>query len=80
MGIATVVGASTLAVVIGFSQLTWLLTGILTAVVIGAFGWLMSCQDYVGVRALEKVLGFEEFFEPGGKRPDRAAGNAAGAI
>jgi uncharacterized membrane protein len=61
VGIATVVGASTLAVVIGFSWLTWILAGILTAVVIGAFGWLMSCRTTVGVRALEKVLGFEEF-------------------
>ena len=55
------VGASTLTAVIGFSRLTWIVTGILTAAVIGMFGWLMSCRTTAGVRALEKVLGFEEF-------------------
>jgi uncharacterized membrane protein len=61
VGIATVVGASTLSSVVGSSWLTWFLAGILSAVVIGAFGWLMSCRTTSGVRALEKVLGFEEF-------------------
>ena len=61
VGIGTVVGASTLTAVIGFSRLTWIVTGILTAAVIGMFGWLMSCRTTSGVRALEKVLGFEEF-------------------
>jgi len=61
VGIGTVVGASTLAAVIGFSRLTWIVTGILTAAVIAVFGWLMSCRTTSGVRALEKVLGFEEF-------------------
>ena len=61
VAIATVVGAATISSVIGGSWLTWILTGILSAVVIAAFGWVMSCRTTSGVRALEKVLGFEEF-------------------
>ena len=63
IGIAAlcIVGASTLTVFLGSSVLTWIITGVLTGLVVCAFGWLMSSRTIAGVRALEKVLGFEEF-------------------
>jgi uncharacterized protein (TIGR04222 family) len=61
LAIATVVGASTLSSVLGFSWLTWFTTGIISAVIVGIFGFLMSSRTTAGARALEKVLGFEEF-------------------
>ncbi|MFY9804892.1 MAG: DUF2207 domain-containing protein [Candidatus Acidiferrales bacterium] len=54
-------GAGYLANVTGIASFTWIVAGILTGVVIAGFGWFMSARTVTGERALEKVLGFEEF-------------------
>jgi uncharacterized membrane protein len=61
VGIVTMLGANTVSSVTGGSPLTWILVGVLSGAVIAGFGWVMSCRTTGGVRALEKVLGFEEF-------------------
>lgn len=45
----------------GIASGTWIVTGIATGAVIAIFGWFMSARTITGARALEKVLGFEEF-------------------
>lgn len=38
-----------------------LMAGLLTAAIVAGFGWFMPARTISGARALEKVLGFEEF-------------------
>jgi Predicted membrane protein (DUF2207) len=45
----------------GIASGTWIVAGIATGAVIAIFGWFMSARTVAGERALEKVLGFEEF-------------------
>jgi uncharacterized membrane protein YgcG len=45
----------------GASPLTIFASGLLSAAVIFAFGWVMPARTAAGARALESVLGFEEF-------------------
>jgi len=45
----------------GIAAGSWILAGIATGLVICIFGWFMSARTVTGARALEKVLGFEEF-------------------
>ena len=45
----------------GIAAGSWILAGIATGLVICIFGWFMSARTITGARALEKVLGFEEF-------------------
>jgi uncharacterized membrane protein len=45
----------------GIASGTWIVAGIATGAVIAIFGWFMSARTITGARALEKVLGFEEF-------------------
>jgi len=61
VGIIFFVGSSVLEKVTGISGGTWTLAGFLCAFIICAFGWFMSSRTTTGQRALEKVLGFEEF-------------------
>lgn len=60
-GILFYVGSSVLERVTGISGNTWTVAGLLCAVIICVFGWFMSSRTTTGQRALEKVLGFEEF-------------------
>ena len=55
------VGSSALQSVTGISRTSWTLAGFLSGFIICAFGWFMSSRTTAGARALEKVLGFEEF-------------------
>jgi uncharacterized membrane protein len=45
----------------GIAGGSWIVAGIATGLVIGIFGLFMSARTITGARALEKVLGFEEF-------------------
>jgi uncharacterized membrane protein len=46
---------------IGIAPLTAIVTGIATGLIICIFGWFMPARTITGARALEKVLGFEDF-------------------
>jgi uncharacterized membrane protein len=45
----------------GTAPLTFILAGILTAAIICGFGWFMPAHTEQGTRALENLLGFEDF-------------------
>jgi uncharacterized membrane protein len=61
LGILFFIGSGLLQRITGISQTTWTIAGILSGFIICAFGWFMSSRTTTGERALEKVLGFEEF-------------------
>src|SRR5260370_38442799 len=44
------------------AALTFIIAGILTGLIICGFGWFMAAHAEQGARALEGVLGFEDFF------------------
>jgi uncharacterized membrane protein len=54
-------GSGYLANATGIAAGSWILAGIASGLVICIFGWFMSARTISGARALEKVLGFEEF-------------------
>ena len=45
----------------GMAPLTFILAGVLTGGIICAFGWFMPAHTEQGTRALENLLGFEDF-------------------
>ena len=59
-GIA-ILGGTLIAHWMGLAPLSFIVAGILTAVPIIGFGWVMPARTLMGARALEGVLGFEEF-------------------
>jgi len=67
IGVAVVVGVlsiwvgSAVASSLGMAPLTFIAAGVLSAIVICAFGWFMPAHTEQGTRALEGVLGFEDF-------------------
>ena len=61
LGIALIIGGVLLSDRYGLAVLTAILAGIATTVVVWGFGWFMPARTPAGVRALEEVLGFEEF-------------------
>jgi uncharacterized membrane protein len=61
IGIVMVVFGTGIAQSLGMAPLTWILTGIATGAIICIFGWFMPARTITGERALEKVLGFEDF-------------------
>ena len=67
IGIGVVVGVlsiwvgSAIASSLGMAPLTFIIAGVLSAIVICAFGWFMPAHTEQGARALEGVLGFEDF-------------------
>jgi hypothetical protein len=54
-------GGNWLARQLGMTSLPFIVAGILTAIIIGGFGWFMPARTVLGVRTLEGVLGFEDF-------------------
>jgi|HubBroStandDraft_2_1064218.scaffolds.fasta_scaffold09282_2 uncharacterized membrane protein len=60
-GVVVFAGSGYLANTTGIAVGSWILAGIATGLVISIFGWFMSARTVAGARALEKVLGFEEF-------------------
>jgi uncharacterized membrane protein len=61
VGFLTIAGNVFLARVTGIASFTWVIAGIATGAVICIFGYFMSARTVTGQRALEKVLGFEDF-------------------
>ena len=61
IGFLTVAGNVVLARATGIASATWIIAGIATGLVICGFGYFMSARTVTGQRALEKVLGFEDF-------------------
>ncbi|MFZ0523524.1 MAG: DUF2207 domain-containing protein [Candidatus Acidiferrales bacterium] len=61
IGFLMLAATGSLARTTGIASGTWIAAGIATGAVIAIFGWFMSARTITGERALEKVLGFEEF-------------------
>ncbi|HSB16951.1 MAG TPA: DUF2207 domain-containing protein [Bryobacteraceae bacterium] len=61
VAIASIFGAFWLSEHYGIALQTGLAAGILSGLIIVGFGWFMPARTMRGARALEKVLGFEEF-------------------
>ncbi|HKW87460.1 MAG TPA: DUF2207 domain-containing protein [Candidatus Acidoferrales bacterium] len=61
VGFLSVWGAGILSSSLGVAPLTTVVAGGATAFVIAIFGYFMSARTVSGERALEKVLGFEDF-------------------
>ncbi len=61
LGIALAIGGSLLSGAWGLSPLPALLGAFLSAASIVGFGWIMPARTVRGARALEGVLGFEDF-------------------
>jgi uncharacterized membrane protein len=61
VGLLTIWGGSFLAASMGMAPLTFIAAGVLSAIIICAFGWFMPAHTEQGTRALEGVLGFEDF-------------------
>ncbi len=54
-------GGNAVANSLGMAPLSFILAGILTGVIVFAFGWFMPAHTEQGARALEGTLGFEDF-------------------
>jgi Predicted membrane protein (DUF2207) len=54
-------GNHALASATGTSSVAWIIAGVASAASIFGFGWYMPAHTAQGVRALEQVLGFEDF-------------------
>jgi uncharacterized membrane protein YgcG len=61
IGMISVMGGVALASSMGMAPLTFIIAGGFTAIIICAFGWFMAAHTEQGARALEGVLGFEDF-------------------
>ena len=61
LGILLAVGGSIMSQSTGMAPATFVLAGILTGLVVVVFGFFMPARTLQGSRALEGVLGFEEF-------------------
>jgi hypothetical protein len=60
-GIILVVGGIWLANHSGMQPLPFIVAGVLTGAIVCGFGWFMPARTQAGARALEGVLGFEDF-------------------
>jgi uncharacterized membrane protein len=61
IGVLSIWALPPLAAALGMASLPFVIGGILSAVVICAFGWFMPAHTEQGTRALEHALGFEDF-------------------
>ncbi len=61
LGFLIALGGPTLGNAWGMAPFTFILTGILTGLVVCGFGWFMPARTEKGTRALEGTLGFEDF-------------------
>src|ERR1700681_10517 len=61
IGALMIWGGGALGRALGIAPLSFIIGGILSALVICAFGWFMPAHTEQGTRALENVLGFEDF-------------------
>jgi uncharacterized membrane protein YgcG len=61
LGLILAWGGSALASSLGMAPLGFIVAGVLSGLIICAFGWFMPAHTEQGTRALEGVLGFEDF-------------------
>jgi uncharacterized membrane protein len=61
IGVLSIWGGIPIASSLGMAPLTFFVAGVVSAVVICAFGWFMPAHTEQGARAMEGVLGFEDF-------------------
>jgi uncharacterized membrane protein len=61
VGVLMIWAGAAMARAMGVVPLPFIISGILSALVICAFGWFMPAHTEQGTRALEGVLGFEDF-------------------
>jgi uncharacterized membrane protein len=61
VGLLLAWGGNSIASSMGMAPLTFIIAGILTGAVICGFGWFMPAHTEQGARAMEGVLGFEDF-------------------
>ncbi len=61
VGFLSIVFGVVIGANLGMAGLPFILAGILSAAVICGFGWFMPARTVTGTRALEGVLGFEDF-------------------
>jgi uncharacterized membrane protein len=60
-GFLLVFGGNSIASSMGMAPLTFFIAGIFSGIIICAFGWFMPAHTEQGARAMEGVLGFEDF-------------------
>jgi uncharacterized membrane protein len=63
VGLAIGYGGSVLSAFWGIQPTSAIVAGVLTGIIVAAFGWIMPVRTIRGARALEASLGFEEFLE-----------------
>jgi uncharacterized membrane protein YgcG len=61
VGLLAIAGGAALGANLGMAGAPFILAGVLSAAIICGFGWFMPCRTVNGARALEGVLGFEDF-------------------
>jgi uncharacterized membrane protein len=61
IGVLSIWALPPLASTLGMASFPFIIAGILSAVVISAFGWFMPAHTEQGTRVLENALGFEDF-------------------
>jgi uncharacterized membrane protein YgcG len=61
IGLLSIWGGTGIASSMGMAPLPFIIAGVLSAVIICGFGWFMPAHTEQGARALEGVLGFEDF-------------------
>jgi uncharacterized membrane protein YgcG len=61
VGFLSIWGAMPLSRMLGMAPFPFIIAGILTAAIICIFGWFMPARTIAGTRALEGILGFEDF-------------------
>src|SRR6202035_1584919 len=62
-GILLIWGGQAIAKMMGMAPLSFIIAGIFTALIICGFAWIMPARTQAGARALEGVLGFEDFLQ-----------------
>jgi uncharacterized membrane protein len=61
IGLLSIWGGTGIASSMGMAPVPFIIAGVLSAVIIFGFGWFMPAHTEQGARALEGVLGFEDF-------------------
>jgi uncharacterized membrane protein len=61
VGFLMVWGGGALGGAMGMPAQTFVIAGILTGIIVCAFGWFMPAHTEAGTRAVEGILGFEDF-------------------
>ncbi len=63
LGAAIGIGGAILSPHVNLTPVPFIVAGALSAIIAGVFGYFMPARTEAGARALERVLGFEEFLE-----------------